>query len=794
MNTLASYSWIKEYLPTLATDEDFAAKITATSIAVEHMTRLRERFEGLVIGIILSLEKHQNADRLQVVGVDIGDRQIKVVCGGTNLLQGMRVVVALPGSWVRWHGEGELIKLEATEVRGVKSEGMICAPAEVGFEKVVCGPKEIWDVTRITQAAPGTTFADALDLDDTIFDVEVTGNRVDCMGVIGMAREGAAVLGEDFSWKPNVLPQGGEGKKLNVRVEANDLCPRYLAVVVDGVHVGPSPFWLQKRLLLLGERPINNIVDITNYVRLEYGQPLHAFDYDKLARNSLVIRRAVDGEAFTALDKSEHKLTPNHLVIADGEQAQAVAGVMGGELSGTGEGTKTIVFEAATFDPISIRRTSRDLNLYSDSQLLFEKGISTGSPVPALARALELTKEIAGGEIASEIFDISKGETPPLHFPIETKKIRAIMGVDISDREIYTILEHLGFRIFEKNSEFFAEVPYWRDHDIEASVDFAEEVARIYGYGNIPARLPGNPPPMQNPDPQLFWEAWVKQELRAAGYSELFSNSCLGQSALTKYDLDPADALRLYNPLSSDFEYLRPSLLPSLLLAVETNEGLVPEANVFELSRVYLPRLNDLPLEKTELVISNYGKDVEAGFLKTKGTLEHLAKLSNLPLTFERLENDPYWHPTRSAAILLHGERVGVIGEVDEVYRRAFGIRSSVVVAHLLLEDLIPKMHREHHYHPAPQFPAAVRDLSFIVDDHLAYEDVREAIRLCSPLLDTIDLVDVYQGLGIADGKKSLTLTLALRAPDRTLSSEEADAAMGAVGKMLETSFGAILR
>ncbi|MFA6522354.1 MAG: phenylalanine--tRNA ligase subunit beta [Patescibacteria group bacterium] len=795
MNILASYSWIKDYLKTSASAEDFAREVTAKSFSVEHMTFLRDRYEHFVIGVVKSLAQHPNADRLQVLDVDLGGRTASIVCGGTNVAEGMKVVVALPGAKVRWHGEGELIELQKTEVRGVESEGMICAPSEMGFEKIACGPKEIWDVSAITEAASGTSFAEALDLDDTIMDIEVTSNRVDCMGVIGMAREGAVVLGEQLEWTAPALPVGGSGKELSVEVESPDLCPRYMAVVVDGVKVGPSPFWLQKRLLLLGERPINNIVDITNFVRLEYGQPMHAFDYNELAGHKIIVRPARDGEEFVALDETKHKLRTSHLVIADAEKAQAVAGVMGGLHSGTGESTTTIVFESATFDPISIRRTSRDLNLYSDSQLLFEKGMSVGSPEGALARALELTREIAGGELASEILDVKAGDSPLLHFPIDCKKIREVMGVEVDDRQIYEILEKLGFEIFQKNSEFFANVPYWRDHDIEEAIDLAEEVARIYGYHNIPAQLPSGSPPTTPGDSSLIWEDWTKLELRAAGFTELFSYSFVSQRALEKYDIDPMDAMRIYNPLSSDLTHLRTSLMPSLLEAVEFNEKSSAQALVFELSRIYPKRDHELPDERLELVMAEYGGETpETSFLKLKGVVEYLGSQTGLSFSFERLTDDPHWHPTRSAKILWDGKVVGALGEVDEAYLRAFGIDVSVVAAQLDWETLIPAMKKHQTYRPAASYPAVTRDLSFIVDEKLPFEDLSAGIRLACPMLDDLLLLDVYRGVGIADGKKSVTLSLALRAPDRTLSSEEVDGIFKTIGELLVNSFGAIMR
>ncbi|MBU0614325.1 phenylalanine--tRNA ligase subunit beta, partial [Patescibacteria group bacterium] len=397
-------------------------------------------------------------------------------------------------------------------------------------------------------------------MDDVIFDIEVTSNRVDCMSMVGLAREAATVFKSPFNYKQIKLSEGSQEKSLNVSVKDPDLCPRYMAVVMDDIKVEPSPLWLQMRLLLSGHRPINNIVDITNYVLHELGQPLHAFDYDKLQGHEIVVRRARAGEDFVALDESKHELTSDNLVIADAMEPVAIAGVMGGLHSGVSESTKTIVFEAATFDPTSVRKTARGLGLYSDSQLLFEKGISSMSPQAALARAVELVKETAGGEVVSRVFDVQAGDYSPLHFPFDPKKVINLIGVHVDTDKMIDILERLGFSVKIQNAHYEVFVPFWRDHDIENEVDLVEEIARVFGYHNIPSVLPQNPPPMTMGDRALEWEDWTRQYLKSAGYTEFYGYSFVSREMLEKYDISPESALALHNPLSSELTHLRTSL------------------------------------------------------------------------------------------------------------------------------------------------------------------------------------------------------------------------------------------
>lgn len=795
MNILASYNWIKEYLKTDLSPEEFAREMSLKSMSVESTEYLRDRYENIVIGLVKEVKAHPDADKLRIAITEIGGKDVEIVCGGSNLAHDQRVVVALPGAKVRWHGEGELIELSATKIRGVESFGMICAPSEIGFEKYPCPEHGIWDVSELTQAKPGTAFVEAFDMDDVLFDIEVTTNRSDAMNIIGLAREAGAALEQPFDWEAPALPAGGSGKDLGVDVKEPDLCPRYMAVAIEGVKVAPSPMWLQTKLLTAGYKPINNIVDITNYILHEYGQPLHAFDYEKLAGGEIVVRKAKNGEKFLALDDIEYELDDSQLVIADQEKPVAIAGVMGGKESGTWDGTTTIVFEAATFDPISVRKTARKLNLYSQSQSMFEKGLSTESPAAALAHAVELALELAGGEVASAVLDERADEYVPLTFPFRPEKARELIGADIEDTKMVKILERLGFAVKESGETYDVEVPYWRDHDIEAEVDLTEEVARMYGYHNLPSQLPNQAPPTTQEDPVLASEQMLKDLLMAAGYTELYGYSFVSAQDLEKYDLDPEQAIRIHNELTTEQTHMRTSLMPSLLKDTEANQGETPQAHVFELQKVYIPQKGGLPDERTNFVIAQWGvEDVEAALLSLKGLLEYLASKTGIALELVREKDDPRWHFSRTATVKMNGETVGVLGQVADEYQNAFGIDKPIVALNLDLQDVLPQMKDTKRYEEIPEYPSVDRDVAVIVGEFTEFGAMKDEILKQSPLIESVGLVEVYRGAGIPEGKKSVTLSLTLRAPDKTLASDQVDQIMKTVQSVLEKSFDAIIR
>lgn len=770
-------------------------------MSIEHVDVLRDKFTNMVVGEITEIVAHPNANKLRIAKTNIGNEVVDIVCGGSNIAVAQKVVVALPGAKVRWHGEGDLIELKETEIRGVKSIGMICAAAEIGFEKLPAGEHEIWDITALTTAKAGTPIAEALDLDDVVFDIEITTNRPDCMGMLGLAREAAAAVEGEFTphalWIADAAQKvlaAGEGPR--VTITDTKLCTRYMAARVDGVKVGPSPWWLQKKLLLAGHRPINTIVDITNLVLHEFGQPMHTFDAAKV-ENEIVVRKAKKGEKLVALDGKTYELPPATLVIADASRSLAVAGVMGGMESGTTEATTSIIFEAATFDGVSVRKTSRALNLYSDSQLIFEKGLSPEALPAALAYAVELATKLAGGTLVG-VTDVYPKQEKTLRFPVRGAKIRERIGVEISDAHIESSLTRLGFGMEKAGKKMTAVVPFWRSHDIEEEVDLTEEVARMYGYHNMPMVLPVAAPPTTPDDLSLTWEMRTKHVLAEEGLTEFFGYSFIDARDLERVGIAPADTVRVWNPLSEELGYMRPSLMPSFLRDIALNAPHTPTGEVFEVARVYLPRENDLPSERMALIAGVYGvQDGEAAFRRVRGVLETLMDTMGITYRLEREEQDIAWHPGRTANIIARfgneEKNVGVLGQVSGARQEAFGLLRPVMCITLDLETLIAHAKDKKHYTPVPEQQGATRDISVLVAEGVTHEDMLKAMEKAQ-FMREIALVEIYRGKGIPDGKKSVTYALELGAPDRTLTSEEIDGVMRGIAEALQVRCGAEVR
>ena len=795
MNILISYNWLKEHLETKLSANEFAAKTTNIGNSVEHMQDLAKDYDHMFVGLIRSVKPHPNADKLRVVEIDLGDSYCEIVCGGSNLIEGHKVAVALPGAKVKWHGEGELVEILETSLRGVKSFGMICGVDEIGFEKIPHAEKEIWDLTDFIDAPAGTPLATALGIDDVIFDIEVTSNRVDCMSVIGQAREGAAAIGGEMIEMKLEKVKHDAISSISVSVTEPTLCPTYSAVRIEGITVGPSPWWVQKRLLLAGLKPINNVVDITNYILHEYGQPLHVFDADKLDGDKIIVRRANAGEKIKALDGKEYSLTNEMLVIADAVKPVAITGVMGGEETGVSETTKNIIIECAAFNPVSVRRTARALNLYSDSQLIFEKGLSTSPNAAAMNRAIELVKELTGAKSVSSVTTIEANDYEPLVLPFDPEKANALMGIDMSESEMISTLQRLGFEAKKSKKVYDVTVPTWRDHDIEASVDFVEEIARVYGYEKFPSHLPTGEPPLVEANPALLWQSRVKNCLKGAGLTETYSNSFVSEKQLEQYGFKAGDAMHLRNPLSVEQSFMRPSLVPTMLTTIVENQARFPEADLFEIAPVYLPKENELPEQPLSLVLATYGKDAEKLFLRAKGMLDRM--LSETGITNRSLSRDvngKRWHAGRSAQILVGSDVVGTMGQVSRTVEQSFGLDTIVVLIELDFEKLLNHFSTLKTFVPLALYPIVKRDFAFVVSDRTEFGAIEKGIKGISPLIDSVELFDTYRGKGVEEGKKSLAVHLSFRADDRTLDTTEVDSLAQKIREVLENAFGATMR
>ncbi|MBM3204556.1 phenylalanine--tRNA ligase subunit beta [Candidatus Uhrbacteria bacterium] len=798
MNLLVSYDWLKEYVGLKETAEEFAARVSLSGPGVERLYPQGADLAGIVVGHVREIKPHPNADKLRVVIVDAG-KKLSIVCGGSNVKEDQWVAVATVGSKVRWHGEGDLIELKPTEIRGVESEGMICAANEIGlFEAFPHAEREILDLGASVPGAKwkaGMSLAKALDLEgDVVMDTEVTTNRPDAMSMVGMAREAAAILKRPFLWKSAKAIKEGK-QSLSIKVDDKKWCPRFMVVRVNDVHVASSPWWMKRRLISAGIRPINNLVDITNYVLLELGRPMHVFDADKITGH-LHVRLAKKGESIAALDGKTYQLQSNHLVIADDHGPQSIAGIMGGEASGVTAQTKHVIFESALWDPVHIRRTARDLNLSSEAQALFEKGLSTESAPFGLNRAVELCQELAGGMVASRVFDSQTTKYKPLSFSISFEEMNSVVGIEIPKKEAVDTLKRLGFDLKANSSKLTAIVPWWRDHDIESGRDLVEEVARVYGYGRIPPMVPvGLASRPQSSE--LLWEDRLRTVAKGAGLTEIYTYSFVSESLLMKADFDPSKLLKVQNELSSDFVYMRTSLLPSMLQVIAENQERFREQQLFEVAHAYFPhqeKQTELPDERLQLSVGYLGGDDV--WKKAKGFAEHLYQECGIDhVEWHRLENDPFWHPGRTVqAFTGDTTLLGTMGEVHPLILQRFGIEGRVAMVDASLEEIFAQAHSTKRYTPLPSFPEAKRDLALVVPLEVEVQKLIAEIKNVSRTIQHVEWFDTYRGEGIPADKKSVALHLTFSAPDRTLETKEVDEMMETIAERLVSSFRAVIR
>ncbi len=797
MNIKIGHDWLNELAPNSWTPAKLAAELSLRGAGVERIEYLSESLAHLYVGQVLELKKHPNADKLQLVKVDLGKKTIELVCGGTNLYKGMSVVVALVGAKVRWHGEGDLITLQAAEIRGVKSEGMICAANEIGLAAAFPhAEREVMDLTD-KKLKPGLPLSVALDLDHPVFDIEVTTNRPDLLSAIGLAREVATITGvklklpklQATSYKLQAnLP-------LKVSVADSKLCPRYQAVVMRNVKVEASPWWLQKKLITAGIRPINNIVDITNYILLLTAQPMHAFDYEKLEAREIVVRMAKNGEKIQALDGNSYNLKDNMLVIADAKHPAAIAGVMGGQNSAITKETTTIVFESANFDPTSVRKTSQSLNLRSDSSMRFEKGLSTYGTADALAMAVELAEELAGAEVASKVYDSKRGAYVPKKYSFPIAGFASYLGVTLKNTEIKKILEQLGFKVKMTAKDLVAEVPWWRDHDIDDGRDLVEEVARIYGYHRLPSTLPVGAPPIAEENKILKLEDKTKNYLKGERFSELYTYSFISETLLQNINWPKSSALRVFNPLSDDFIYMRPTLLPGMLLTIAQNQEEQEAGKFFEVSNIYIKNKSGLPTESSRLVAATYSKDgSERGFYEMKNLVAGLlGELGIHNLEMAQVENLSY-HPARVVQLHIGKHIIGWVGQLHPKIAAQSNIDRTVFVAELDLDSLASMSLAQTSYAPVSAYPSVKRDIAFVVSEHTLWQDIEKLISASSGLIKKIELFDTYRGKNLGAGKKSLAVHLLFNAKDRTLEAAEADAVLEKISLALKEKFKAEIR
>ena len=773
-------------MKTAATPEEVARLLSFHSHTVDRVEKVESAWKGVTTAKILEIKKHPNADKLQLVKVTDGKGELEVVCGAWNIAVGQIVPFARVGSTVRDSKSGKPWILTAANIRGVASQGMLCAVDELGIGEDHTG---IWILPPDTKI--GVPLENVYPIKDTVFHIEVTSNRPDCMSVLGLAREAVAVVPKTKLINRNIKVSKSQGSAilLSVKVAEPKLCPRYEAVVMTGVKVGPSPLWMQQRLIAAGQRPINNLVDITNYVRLEYGNPLHVFDYAKLEGQKIIIRKAKAGESLLALDGKSYPLTPSDLVIADGEKPVAIAGVMGGEGSAAVANTKTIVFEVANFDPVTVRKTSRRLSLLSDSSLLFEKGLPPQSTERAMLRAIELTQQIAGGNVAGKIVDVKRPLPKPKPIVFDPELVSRALGVEIKPTLSKKILQSLGF-VVSGAKTWRVTPPWWRFGDVAEPHDVVEEVARVYGYHRLPVELPTGRIPTRRLASHEVVTAQFAELLTGFGFTEVQTCSLVSGKILQAVGVKLEQCLRVANPLSAEFEFLRPTLAASMLAVVSENIKRFPRQELYELASVYHIQPKQLPSEVRMLSVAVTGDDA---FMRVKGVLEMiLGKIGVHYRIAAAGGSSEFWQ--EHGDITDDGKSVGQLGVVSAKTLERFGVRNPVAIFGLNMDILAAATHPVLAYRPIPEFPSSERDVAVVVAKALPWEKLRDAVTSVSPLVRGVAFLNTYTDAKLGSDKKSVACRIEFRADERTLSSQEIEGILQKLVAKLQHDFGAQLR
>lgn len=776
-----SRNWLQEYVDVADIDnKTYNDALTMSGSKIEGYDDERDHFSRVVIGRVESIERHPNADKLFVCQVNVGSETVQICTSAQNLHVGAVVPVALDGSDLPGG-----IHIKAGEMRGVQSCGMMCSFNELGLTEHDCpeaDPNGIWLLQG--EYTLGQEVTEALGLNDTCVEFEITPNRPDCLSVIGLARETAATFGRELKLHTPVVKGCGGNihDMLKVDVLNGENCLRYCAKVVKNIKVEPSPKWMRDRLRVSGVRPINNIVDITNYVMLEYGNPMHAFDLALVDGGHIVVRNAVDGETIETLDGVVRTLTGEMLVIADENKPSAVAGIMGSETSGINDNTNTVVFESACFKGSNVRRTGRKLGMRTESSGRFEKGLDSDLCMPALLRACELIELLGAGEVVDGVIDVYPNPKQQTRILLEVDYINRFLGTDISREQMIAYLQSLEFTM----DGDYVLVPSFRD-DVKHKADLAEEVARLYGYNNIPITLPKANPKATLTAEQKFERSAVRAML-GLGYNEIISYTFVSPKFYDNINL-PADSplrksVTILNPLGEDTSMMRTTALPSMLQILQNNyANRNMDCSIFELAKEFTPKesVDELPDEKVKLMIGAYGKNGD--FYTLKGQIDALLKaLSVGKAKYEAVTDNPSYHPGRCAKLSVNGTVIGIMGEVHPLVMQNYGMKTKAYVADLDMPAMMSLADTDRHYHPLPKFPAVTRDLALVCDEAVTVGSIAEVIEAsCGSLLEKVQFFDVYRGAQVGEGKKSVAYSIVLRSETGTLSDKEADAAVEAI-------------
>lgn len=796
----APISWLNDFVKIDISAEQLADKLVSAGFEVEEIIRESDNIQNVVAGRILQIEKHPDSDHLLICRVNVKTQTLQIVTGADNVKVGDIVPVALDGARL-FDGK----RIFNGELRGVKSYGMLCGGSELGLSG---SDYEGADVDGILILNSNTAIGDDINgiigKTEVILDIGVTANRPDCNSIIGIAREIGAVLGKPVKAPVTSYTATPERivNMLDVQVADADLCPRYIAKAVKNIKICQSPKIMQDRLRAVGIKPINNIVDITNYILIEIGQPMHAFDYAKIAGQRIIVRRAEEGEKFTALDLSEHILDKNTLVIADAEKAIAVAGVMGGIDSGIGEDTDTIIFESAKFARDSVRRTSKRLNLHSDSSARFEKGIDFLSQAIAIDRALTLIQLNNWGTIVSGTIDSNFNAVKPHTLSVPYKKINEILGIKVPTEKMVQILNSLQIKTTVKGKRLECNLPAFRD-DLANANDIAEEIIRLYGYNKIKSSLFSDAAQTRGGyEPALIAENKLKALLAAKGGNEIVTYSFISPKAFDLLRLDKNDALRyaveIKNPLGEDDSIMRTTLTGSMLQTISSNYAKNnKEGFLFEVAATYAPKnlpLSDFPVETRRLCLGLYGGGSD--FFALKGIVDELCCALKIDKTVYRRIKLNYLHEGRSAEIFVNEERIGYLGEVYPDVQDAYDIDTRVYIAEIDLDKLFAFSSEFRPFKALPKYPAVSRDLALLVKDGVSADQVVAVIKKVTDrsILESVEIFDVYKGQGVPDGYTSIALTLVFRSSDRTLKENEVQAEIDHALKSMKRKYRVKLR
>ena len=789
MNT--SLSWIKTYVPDLdVTAQEYTDAMTLTGTKVEGFTELDADLDKIVIGQIDKIEKHPDADKLIICQVNIGTESVQIVTGAPNVKEGDKVPVVLDGGRVAGGHDGKMtpggIKIKKGKLRGVESCGMMCSIEELGSTREMYPEAPEYGIYIFPEdAVVGESAIKALGLDDVVFEYEITSNRVDCYGVLGIAREAAATFQKKFC--PPVVEVKGNDENasdyVKVTVEDPELCPRYCARVVKNVKIGPSPKWMQRCLASNGIRPINNLVDITNYVMEEFGQPMNAYDLDTIANREIIVRRAGKDEKFVTLDGQERTMDENVLMICDGEKAVGIAGIMGGENSMITDDVKTVLFEAACFDGTSIRLSSKRIGLRTDASGKFEKGLDPNNAQAAIDRACQLMEELGAGEVVGGMVDVCNETREPSRVKFEPEKINKLLGTNLTKEEMLGYLGRVELAYDEKTDEIVA--PTFRQ-DIHCNADVAEEVARFYGYDKIQMTLPTGEATTGKLPFKLRIQEVARDIAEYCGFSEGMSYSFESPKVFDKLcipkDSDLRKVITISNPLGEDYSIMRTSILNGMLASLSTNYNRRnKDVRLYELGNIYLPKslpITELPDERTMFTLGMYGN---GDFFDMKGVCEEFFEKIGMKkkVTYDPNSEKPFLHPGRQANMIYEGKVVGYLGEVHPSVADNYSIGEKAYIAVIDILDILEFAGFNHKYTGIAKYPAVTRDLSLVVPHAVLAGQIEEIFdQRGGNILESYQLFDIYEGAQIEKGFKSMAYSLVFRAHDKTLGENEISAAM----------------